>query len=229
MATYLTAALFSAPETAAVVRGYIRDSVASNGAITQTFVSTALETLAAGHTLLSAAGTSARFAGAYSTTEILDEQAPAEDYFGGFALVGTSLYYSTGAAWVSPSGGSVASAWADLTDKATATLPTDNTPLATALAGKVPVGSFVSVSADRTVSAADNNIVASTGSTSRAFTVPAGLAGSFIGLSVYGPCTWAGSGGASIAVEDRPTGKGYNFCQLIRVATDAYIVVGARA
>jgi hypothetical protein len=90
----------------------------------------------------------------------------------------------------------------------------------------VPVGAFLSVTADRVISAADNNLMADTGATSRLFTVPAGLPSNFIGLSVEGPCTWAGSG--TTVLEDRPTGKGYNFCQLIRVSTNTYRVLGAR-
>jgi hypothetical protein len=92
----------------------------------------------------------------------------------------------------------------------------------------VPVGAFLSVTADRAVTAGDNNMMASTGVTSRLFTVPAGLPATFIGFSVSGPCTFAFSGGAVLATEDRPTGKGYSFCQLIRISGDNYLLVGAR-
>lgn len=91
----------------------------------------------------------------------------------------------------------------------------------------VPVGPFVSITADRTLTLADNNMVGDTGSTSRAITVPSGLASTFIGCTIDGPCTWVAGAGVTLT-EDRPTGKGYEFCQLVRVATNRYRVLGAR-
>lgn len=91
----------------------------------------------------------------------------------------------------------------------------------------VPIGNFVGVGSDRVIAAGDNNAVFDTGATSRLFTIPQDLAANFIGFSVDGPCTFAGSGTATVT-EDRPTGKGYNFCQVIRTATNRYRVFGGR-
>jgi hypothetical protein len=99
--------------------------------------------------------------------------------------------------------------------------------LTSQLTTDVPVGPFVSITADRTLVVADNNMVGNTGATSRAITVPSGLESIFIGCSIEGPCTWVAGGGVTLS-EDRPTGKGYNYCQLVRVGTNAYRVLGAR-
>lgn len=94
--------------------------------------------------------------------------------------------------------------------------------------GRIPIGQFINQNADKVLAVEDNNNVFDTGATSRQFNVNSGLATSFVGITVEGPCTWVAGSGVTL-LEDRPTGTGQNFCQLIRVGTNKYRVYGERA
>ncbi len=223
----LTQAFFRTPGSNALTAGFIRDTVTADCTVTQDFVNTALQTLAAGTTVVATPPRTMRFLGTFATTQSLTTYAPPGENVDALALVGSSLYYSTGAAWATGSGGGAGPvSWTDLLDRTTAPLPTENTPLANALAARAPVGELLAVTADRAIAVTDANDVLNTGGTSRALTVPPDLEATFLTCMVEGPCTWVQGAGVTIA-QDRQSGKGYNFCQLVRVATNTYRVIGA--
>ena len=78
-----------------------------------------------------------------TSTELTTKFSPSE-YIGCSANVGTTVpyvkYWCNGQTWAAAGGGG-ASAFTDLTDKATADLPVINTPLGSALAAKAPLAS----------------------------------------------------------------------------------------
>lgn len=86
----------------------------------------------------------------------------------------------------------------------------------------------ITLSANRTLSASDANVTFDTVSTSRAITVPFGLPDSFGGVIVFGPCTWAASGGVTIT-DRRATGVSYAITALTMRTTNVYELIGVGA
>ncbi len=86
------------------------------------------------------------------------------------------------------------------------------------------VGAFVAPAGAVTLTAADVGKRYNTAGTSRQFTVPSGLGDGFVGVSVWGPCTFLASG--VTITDNRAAGASYAYCQLVQTAADVYIVIG---
>jgi hypothetical protein len=93
----------------------------------------------------------------------------------------------------------------------------------TRIAGAMPTGTLVDVSAPVTLNPDFNGFRFKATST-QPFTVPTGLGGAFVGVTVRGPCTWVQSG--TTVTDRRQTGQGFDFCQLVQVAANEFVVVG---
>lgn len=102
------------------------------------------------------------------------------------------------------------------------------TGLQAALDAKSPKPSQVAPTGAVTITAANDNTTYDTVSTSRAFTVSAGISANFSGVTVDGPCTWAAAGGVTIT-DSRASGAGYHHCTLVPVAFNKYRLVGVTA
>ena len=100
------------------------------------------------------------------------------------------------------------------------------TGLQTELDAKMPTGTMVDVTASVTIVPNMNGFRFKT-TAFQQFTVPSGLGGAFVGVTVRGPCTWVAQG--TTVTDRRQTGQSFDFCQLIQVAANDFVLVGTTA